>query len=296
MKVQHDIVFIGHVARGEMQPFEGTTHIVAGAVQFSAMAAASWSNKKIAVITRAAEHDRDMLDEMRRAGIVIYVQPSTESTFMRVVHPTPDPDERSIYMVTSAGYLSIDELPQIEPCYAHLVGMTDQEFTIGYMAKLRDRGFTVSVDMQSFVRQVDRDSGTVYVKDVELKKDIAAMSSKVKLDVVEARVLTGSENLEDAGKVFESWGTAETLVTSSKGVLVRSNGRSYFEPYSNSSNAGRTGRGDSTFAAYLTYRIDHDIAASVKFAAALASIKMERPGVFKGSLQEILERVRACYS
>jgi sugar/nucleoside kinase (ribokinase family) len=288
----HDIVFIGHVAVDEIHPFEGATHrINGGAVQFSAMAAASWSDKKIAVITRMAEKDEGILDEMRKAGIVIYSQHSSESTFMSLIHSTENPDERQLFLRRSAGYFSIDDLPDIEPCRAHLVGITDHEFTFEFMSKLKNRGFMVSVDMQSFVRRVDTHTGAIYLEDVPLKKDIAATATKIKLDAVEAKVLTGTENPEDAAITFEKWGTDETLITNATGVLVRSKGQSYFERFSNRSNAGRTGRGDSTFAAYLTYRIDHDVAESLKFAAALASIKVETPGVFRGTLEQILTRI-----
>lgn len=292
--LHHDIVFIGHVAVDEIQPFEGAIHRVnGGAVQFSAMAAASWSDKKIAVITRLAEKDEGILDVMRKAGVVVYSQPSADTTFISITHSTANPDERQLCVRKSAGYFSIDDLPDIEPCWAHLVGITNQEFTFDYMSKLAELGFMVSVDMQSFVRHVDRQTGAVKLHDVPLKKDIAALARKVKLDVVEAKVLTGTENLEEAAATFERWGTDETLITSSTGVLVRSKGKSYFEAFSNKNNAGRTGRGDSTFAGYLTYRIDHDVAESVKFAAALASIKVETPGVFRGTLEQILRRIEA---
>ncbi len=39
-------------------------------------------------------------------------------------------------------------------------------------------------------------------------------------------------------------------------------------------------------------RLDHDVEESLKFAAALVSIKMETPGAFAGTLDQVLERVR----
>jgi sugar/nucleoside kinase (ribokinase family) len=54
---------------------------------------------------------------------------------------------------------------------------------------------------------------------------------------------------------------------------------------------GRTGRGDTTFGSYLARRLECGVVESLKFAAALASIKMERPGPFSGSLEQVLERM-----
>jgi len=109
---------------------------------------------------------------------------------------------------------------------------------------------------------------------------------------VEAKVLTGTENLEQAALVIESWGCPEILITNSDGVLACVNGKTYYEKFSNQSVIGRTGRGDTTFAAYLARRLDHDVAESLKFAAALVSIKMETPGPFNGTLGEVLVRMQ----
>jgi hypothetical protein len=115
----------------------------------------------------------------------------------------------------------------------------------------------------------------------------------VKLDVVEARVLTGTDDLERAALVFEEWGSPETVITRADGVLARVNGKTYWEPFSNRSVVGRTGRGDTTFAAYMARRLDHDPDESLKFAAALVSLKMEKAGPFDGTLADVLERMNA---
>lgn len=291
MKARYDLVFIGHVAVDEVHPFEGTTHKSnGGAVQYGAMAA-SWSDKRIAVITKMARQDEPFLEPMKRAGITLYLLPSPETTYMIAVHPTDNADQRQIFQTRSAGFFSLEDLPELEPCLAHLAGITDQEFTPEFMFGLKERGFTLSVDMQSFVRRVDRRTGEVSFVDVPRKRDIAAMASKIKLDVVEARLLTGTEDLELAALEFERWGSRETLITRSDGALVRHEGKTYFERFSNRTVEGRTGRGDSTFGAYLTRRMDHDVPHSLKFAAALASIKMETPGPFSGTLESVLSRM-----
>jgi sugar/nucleoside kinase (ribokinase family) len=98
--------------------------------------------------------------------------------------------------------------------------------------------------------------------------------------VVEAKILTGSDDLEEAAKQFEEWGCPEVLITRSDGVLARVNGKTYFEPFTNKSIVGRTGRGDTTFAGYMAWRLEHDVEESLKFASALVSIKMESKGTF----------------
>ena len=89
---------------------------------------------------------------------------------------------------------------------------------------------------------------------------------------------TGTDDLTKAALTIEAWGCSEVVITQAEGVLARVRGETFYEKFSNRSVVGRTGRGDTTFAAYLARRLDHDVADSLKFAAALVSIKMETPG------------------
>jgi sugar/nucleoside kinase (ribokinase family) len=161
------------------------------------------------------------------------------------------------------------------------------------MRDLKQRGFRLSLDMQNFVRQVDTETGVIQFRDVPGKREIVSLADIVKLDVIEAEVLTGAPNMEEAARVVEKWGAIETILTCSDGAFVRCKGETYFEGFSNRSSQGRTGRGDTTTGAYLARRIDHTVQESLRFAAALASIKMESPGPFRGTLEDVLARMSA---
>ena len=161
---------------------------------------------------------------------------------------------------------------------------------------LKARGYSLSADMQSFVRHVTPVTKDIEYSDVANKKEIAAMMDKLKLDIVEAKILTGTDDLEKAGIIVESWGCPEVMITHAEGVLARVNGVTYYEKFSNSNMSGRTGRGDTTFSAYLSWRLDNDPKESLKFAAALVSIKMETPGPFNGTLEEVLIRLKEKHS
>jgi sugar/nucleoside kinase (ribokinase family) len=150
--------------------------------------------------------------------------------------------------------------------------------------------------MQSFVRQITPVTHEINFGDVKDKKEIISKMDKVKLDIVEARVLTGTDDLEKAALIVESWGCPEIMITQSQGVLARVNGVTYYEKFSNNSVIGRTGRGDTTFAAYLAWRLEHDVPESLKFAAALVSIKMETYGPFKGTLENVFTRIKEKHS
>jgi sugar/nucleoside kinase (ribokinase family) len=243
-----------------------------------------------------APKDENILQPMKDVGVDTYLIPSAETTYSRVLHESANVDERKLTLVKSAGLISINDVPKLNSACVHLAGISDTEFDMALMKGLKSRGYSLSTDVQSFVRHVTPVTHDIEFTDVRNKKEIAAMMDRLKLDVVEARILTGTDDLEKAGIMVESWGCPETLITQSQGVLARVRGKTYYEKFSNSNVSGRTGRGDTTFAAYLAWRLDHDVAASLRFAAALVSIKMETPGPFKGTLEDVARRLKEKHS
>jgi sugar/nucleoside kinase (ribokinase family) len=233
---------------------------------------------------------------MREVGVDTYLVPSDVTTYSRVLHESENVDERKLTIVRTAGLISIDDVPQLTSRCVHLAGISDSEFDMNLMNGLKSRGYSMSADMQSFVRQITPVTNEIHFGDVQYKKEIVKLLDKVKLDIVEAKILTGTDDLEKAACIVETWGCPEIMITHSQGVLARVMGKTYYEKFSNSSIVGRTGRGDTTFAAYLSWRLEHKVEESLKFAAALVSIKMETPGPFKGTLEDVMKRIKDKHS
>ena len=252
--------------------------------------------KKVAAVVKMAPKDENFLQSMKDVGVDTYLIPAAETTYSRVLHESANVDERKLTLVKSAGLISINDVPELDSTCVHLAGISDTEFNMALMKGLKARGYSLSTDMQSFVRHVTPVTHDIEFSDVAEKKEIAAMMDKLKLDIVEAKILTGTDDLEKAAAIVESWGCPETLITHAQGVLARVKGVTCYEKFSNSNVSGRTGRGDTTFAAYLSWRLNHDVAESLKFAAALVSIKMETPGPFKGTLEDVARRLKEKHS
>ena len=288
----YDIAFIGHICFDEVIPYQGVPHVAPGSAVLCGALAAARVGKKIAVVTRMAPKDKNILEPMRQNGIKLYVIPAAETTYMKVVQTSADVDERQIYQLANACFFSLADMPILSASRVHLAGITDQEFDLDFIRGLKEKGYRLSVDMQSFVRQVHPVTHCISFRDVPNKAEIVGLMDMLKLDIVEAKVLTGTDDLERAALIIEGWGCSEILITNADGVLARLNGNTYYEKFSNRSIVGRTGRGDTTFAAYLARRLDHDVTESLKFAAALVSIKMETPGPFNGTLADVLARMQ----
>ncbi|MEJ2055741.1 MAG: PfkB family carbohydrate kinase [Calditrichaceae bacterium] len=295
MAKEYDVTFVGHMCYDEIIPFEGEPHIAPGSAVLCGAMVAARIGKKVAAVVKMAEKDRHILKDMQDVGVDTYLIPSDETTYSRVLHESANMDERTLTLVKSAGLISISDVPELDTTCVHLAGISDTEFDMNLIKGLKARGYSMSTDMQSFVRHVTPERVIEY-SDVANKKEIASMMDKLKQDVVEARILTVADDLEKAATIIESWGCPEIVITQSDGVLARVNGTTYYEKFSNSNVSGRTGRGDTTFAAYLSQRLDHQVEESLKFAAALVSIKMESPGPFSSTPEEVYKRLKEKHS
>jgi len=288
---KYGITFIGHMAFDEVHHFGGGEIVAPGSAVLCGAMVSARIGVKTAAVVRMSLDDEEITRPMKDLGVDVFIIPADCTTYSRVLHKSANVDERDITLVRTAGLMKIEDIPELDSQYYHLCGISDSEFDMDLIDGLKKRGYRLSTDMQSYVRQITPVTNEINFGDVKNKKEIVSKMNMVKLDVVEARVCTGTEDLEEAAKIFESWGCPEIVVTRSDGVLARVNGETFFEKFSNNSVIGRTGRGDTTFAAYQSWRLNHDVPTSLKFAAALVSIKMETYGPFKGTLEDVYKRI-----
>jgi sugar/nucleoside kinase (ribokinase family) len=297
MSKKYDITFVGHMCYDEIKHFGQEAKVAPGSAVLCGAMVAARVGKKVAAVVKMSPDDEEILQPMKDLGIDTFLIPAKETSYNRVVHESENMDERTMTLIKSAGLIDIKDVPELDSTCVHLAGISDTEFDMALMKGLKSRNYpSLSVDMQSFVRHIDPVTKNHEYSDVADKKEIAAMMDKLKLDVLEAKLLTGTEDLEKAAVIIESWGCSDIMITQSEGVLARVDGKTYYEKFSNSNVSGRTGRGDTTFVAYLSHRLDHDVADSLKFAAALVSIKMETPGPFSGTLEEVNKRLKEKHS
>lgn len=292
MSKTYDIAFVGHMCYDEITTPDTPEPVVSpgSAVLCGALAAAR-TGRSIAAVVRMVPADEHIVEPMRRAGVDVFIAAAGQTTYSQVIHETHNVDERRLILPRDAGFFTMDDVAGLKARHVHLAGISDREFTLDFVRRMAAGAWTVSTDMQSFVRQVDPETREIAFRDVAAKREICRCLSKLKLDIVEAQLVTGLDDLSAAAAEVVSWGVKEVLITESKGVLANIGGQEYYEPFTNRSVVGRTGRGDTTFAAYLSWSLDHAPAEALKFAAALVSIKMENPGPFMGTLQDVLERM-----
>ena len=86
------------------------------------------------------------------------------------------------------------------------------------------------------------------------KKELLPLMDYFKTDAAEAEVLTGLTDRAEAAKVLHDWGAKEVVITHNTEVLAYDGGKIYTCPIKARNLSGRTGRGDTTFAGYITER------------------------------------------
>ena len=289
MANKYDMVSIGHITSDILNYIGKVSNFTGGATYFSAFAAAR-IGIKLLVVTKMAEKDFGVLDELRKEGIEVIAIPSKYSTSIENIFETEDVDKRKVKLLTQADSFTIKDIPAVEAEVYNLTGVFTGEFTNELIKDLASRG-KVALDLQAMLRTSE--NGTFAWKDWAEKRQFLPYITFLKVDSLEAEVVTGLADREAAAKQLFDWGAKEVMVSHSSEVIIYDGKEIHRAPFNPSNLTGRTGRGDTVFMSYICRRLTHDVADSVRFAAALTSIKMETPGPFKGSISAVLDRMKS---
>jgi sugar/nucleoside kinase (ribokinase family) len=141
------------------------------------------------------------------------------------------------------------------------------------------------LDVQGFVR-VREGERLVFRQWPDISEGLSCVTY-LKADRAEAELLTGQTDLRVAAEALAAYGPQEIVLTQSAGVTVYADGQFYDAPFASQSLAGRTGRGDTCFSTYVGKRLTASPAKACRFAAAVTTLKQERPGPWRGSLSDV---------
>ncbi|MEW5945480.1 MAG: PfkB family carbohydrate kinase [bacterium] len=282
-----DVAFVGNFSRDRIVA-PGMDAAVPGGAVYHASIAAARAGAAAAAITKAARSDAHLLRPMSEAGVTVFHVASDETTSIENFYLDERLERRECRLTAFAGAYDEGMLAGIESRIWHAGGLARGEFDLALLKRLAARG-ELSADAQGFVR-VARGTELVY-EDWPEKFDALPLTAYFKADAAEAEVLTGKSDVREAARALRGWGAREVVITHPGGLLVRVGSETFESPFKPANMSGRTGRGDTCIAAYLARRLNHDPAESCRFAAALCSIKMERPGPFAGTVADVLERM-----
>lgn len=291
--MKFDTIIIGQVCLDTNTDYDGRTeHRYGGAVLYSGHAANS-IGKKVAVVTKGNRKITDSEDALGGSGITIFAKPSTNSTLMENVYFTPDRERRRSRCLAVIDPYTPEDIPDEETNVYHLAGLCYGDIGPDIILECAKRA-DVAMDIQCMLRHVEPDQ-TLKLHDWPEKTEYLKYIRFLKTDAAEAEVLTGLTDREEAARQMYEWGAKEIVITHNTEVIAYDGKQIYRAPLKPRNLTGRTGRGDTTFAAYITERQTSSIQEALTFSAAMVSLKMEKPGPFMGTRQDVLKYIEEFY-
>ena len=289
----YDLMIVGPATRDVNIDYTGAEdRSVGGAVTFCTPAARAAGARVFAAVKIAPE-DRDILGAFRGDPEDVALLPSEKTTLMRNEYFTADRERRNSSCPAQSGPITPDQIPDVPCKLYHLAGLLYGDFPNELIESLHEKGM-VSADAQGFLRH--NEGGTMRFHDWADKEKYLPYMDFLKTDAAEAEILTGLTDRAEAAKVLYSWGAKEILITHNTEVLVYDGKEIYTCPIKARNLSGRTGRGDTTFGAYLAMRLTGtDMAQALRYATACVSLKMETPGVFTGTREDVENYLREFY-
>ncbi len=288
-----DVCVVGHVTKDIVAREGQPVKYQPGGVAYYAAVAYQSLGLTTAVVTRLAERDEpSLLQELWDAGATVVQPPrnGTTTTAFENVYSGSSPDVRDQKVPSVAAPFQPSDLVDLRAELFHLGPLTNRDIDAAFLKTVRKRADKVALDAQGLIRAVQDEDGQVVIEDWDEKASGLAHVHYLKVDGREAKVLTGEGEPERAARRLADLGPKEVIVTlGSRGSLVLVDGKTHAIPaFSPRGLADATGCGDTYFAGYLSERMKASTAERAgRFGAALATVKLEHYGPFRGSLEDV---------
>jgi sugar/nucleoside kinase (ribokinase family) len=280
----YDVAFLGHYTKDTIVSASGTRVVDGGACNYGANVAARMG-LNAAVVTRLAQDDFHVVEALRQLGVEVFARATPQSTCLRLEYPTSDVDERVIHVTSTAGAFSLAEVQALQ-ARAILIGASMRgEVGLDVIQELRKKDTLLAADVQSFIR-VNHD-GILVPETWPEKEEVMAHLDVLKTDAVEAELLTGQSDIQAAAGRIADMGPSEIVLTHRDGLLVLADGQFHELGFFPKKLVGRSGRGDTCIAAYVSKRLTTSPAEATVWAAAVTSLKMEAEGPFQHKIQKV---------
>ena len=290
---RYDSFVIGHISIDE-NIYQGETVKEIGGSVFYSSCASHAIGHKIGILTKLSPQDRKYLEAFSVFKEDITALDSRNTTSIRNIYISADRERRTCTALSIADPFTIDDIPDnINSQIYHFAGLISGEFDNEMIKFLYNKG-KIALDVQGFLRTVGENKEMVF-KDWEEKKGYLPYIDYLKTDAAEAEIMAGTKDRKKAAKILFGWGTKEIMITHNKEVLIYNGKKHYTCPLKPRNLSGRTGRGDTCFSVYINERLDKRIEEALLFAAALVSLKMEKPGPFKGTRDDVEDYIKKFY-
>jgi sugar/nucleoside kinase (ribokinase family) len=280
-----DVVFIGNYTKDTIVSAAGTRVVDGGGFNYGAHVAAMM-RLNAAAVTRLAAADQHVVERLQQIGVTVFPTYTQHSTELRLEYPSQNPDERTLKMTASAGAFTPEQVRPLEARAFLLNGSARGEIGRDVIAELKKKKALLVADAQAFLRVVGSD-GTLRFESWPERDAVLAQVDVLKADAVEGEALTGERELRAIAAVLAALGPNEVVLTHRDGVVVLAEGEYHEAAFTPRQLVGRSGRGDTCIAAYVSRRLNADARGATEWAAAVTTLKLEAEGPITRSLEEV---------
>lgn len=295
---QYDLFSFGNISLDIIKTPDEESKMVGGAV-LHAVWTAHQLGRSVAVLTKISKKDKYCLEEFPKDNVEIYWKPSKVTTSIKNEYTTPTMETRICTNLGQADPYIIKDFPKINARVIQYSGLLTGEINLDIIKFLSKMG-PLALDAQGLTRKVFPDGSMDFASWVDMKEALPYVTY-FKADAAEAHFLTGintddHEGRVQAGKKFVEMGVKEAVISHNKEMIAVSSQQVAFAPFKNRNLKGRTGRGDTSFTTYITERFEKNQADAILYSAALTSLKMEIPGPFKQTRNDVDVFIKQFYS
>jgi sugar/nucleoside kinase (ribokinase family) len=283
----YDICCIGHITLDKVVTPEREI-FMAGGTSFYFSNAIRNMNVKYGLVTSLAASEMRFVNDMITDGIDVKVFPSAHTVYFENIY-SHNQDYRKQRVLQTADTFTIEQLQNINASIFHLGPLLAGDISLELIKALVAKG-KISLDVQGYLRKVENEN--VLAIDWNEKMQALPFINILKANESEAEVLTGEKDIRKAAKLLNAWGVEEVVITlGSAGSLIYKDNIFYEIPaYKPVAVIDATGCGDTYMAGYLYKRVKgYSCKQAGEFAAAMASLKIEPAGAFRGTEQDVLK-------
>ncbi len=274
---------------------EGRASRVVGGAAICAAAAAASLGHAVEAVAALAREDDELLSHFPPAVRGVIAVASQRTSSIRNVYATADQERRVSTALSQADPIAARDVPSHAARVQHLAGLMVGDYAPDIVEELSHRG-PLAVDMQGFLRQPDPATGELRFRRFNEGADFYGRIRFLKVDTAEGEHLTGRGDRREIARALHDLGPREVMVSNAAEILILDDDGFHACPLRPRGLAGRTGRGDTVFSAYITERSRHPVDDALLTACATVSLKMGTPGPLRcdrADVEDYLDRFYA---
>jgi sugar/nucleoside kinase (ribokinase family) len=284
-----DVCVVGHVTKDIIKAGRTTTLMPGGTAYYAAVALKSLG-LNVAVVTKGAKEDREyLLHELLANKVSVFWEEAKSTTVFQNTYSGDDLGGRIQALKAMGSPFLAKDVAGIRARAFHLGPLFRKDIPLQVLEEVAQKGKIISLDVQGMVRPSRL--GQVVQQDWPDKKKWLGLLHVLKADEQEAFILSGEKDAHRAAGVLSSFGPREVLITlGGRGSIVYAEGTVHEIPGLRPRILkDSTGCGDTYMAGYLYQRLrETSPERAGRFAAAMAALKLEGPGPFKGTEEDVL--------